>query len=122
MCAVAPCACRVETPRNKGGLGKMQIPILSDVTRTLSRDYGVLLEESGHTLRGLFIISPTGVIRHATLNDPPVGRNVDEILRLVQAYQYSDEHGEVCPSGWTPGAATITPGATNKLAYFAAKH
>ena len=67
----------------------MQIPILSDVTRTLSRDYGVLLEDSGHTLRGLFIISPTGVIRHATLNDPPVGRNVDEILRLVQAYQFA---------------------------------
>jgi len=112
----------VETPRNKGGLGKMQIPILSDVTRTLSRDYGVLMEDSGYTLRGLFIISPTGIIRHATLNDPPVGRNVDEVLRLVQAYQYTDEHGEVCPSGWTPGAATIVPGTTNKLAYFAAKH
>lgn len=112
----------VETPRNKGGLGKMQIPILSDVTRQLSRDYGVLMEGEGYTLRGLFIISPTGIIRHATLNDPPVGRNVDEILRLVQAYQFTDEHGEVCPSGWTPGAATITPGTTNKLAYFAAKH
>lgn len=112
----------VETPRNRGGLGKMQIPILSDVTRQLSRDYGVLMDDSGYTLRGLFIIGPTGVIRHATLNDPPVGRNVDEVLRLVQAYQYTDEHGEVCPSGWTPGAATITPGTTNKLAYFAAKH
>ena len=112
----------VETPRNKGGLGKMQIPILSDVTRQLSRDYGVLMEDSGYTLRGLFIISPSGVIRHATLNDPPVGRNVDEVLRLVQAFQYTDQHGEVCPSGWTPGAATIKPGTTNKLAYFAAKH
>ena len=112
----------VETPRNRGGLGKMQIPILSDVTRQLSRDYGVLLEDSGYTLRGLFIISPSGIIRHATLNDPPVGRNVDEVLRLVQAFRYTDEHGEVCPSGWTPGAATIKPSTTNKLAYFAAKH
>jgi len=112
----------VETPRNKGGLGKMAIPLLSDVTRKISRDYGVLMEDSGFALRGLFIISHNGIIRHTTLNDPPVGRNVDEVLRLVQAFQFSDEHGEVCPSGWTPGAATITPGTTNKLAYFSAKH
>ena len=112
----------VEQSRSKGGLGRMAIPLIADLTRQISRDYGVLLEDAGHSLRGLFIIDATGIIRHATLNDPPVGRNVDEVLRLVAAYQHVDEHGEVCPSGWTPGAATITPGTTSKLAYFQAKH
>jgi len=106
----------VQTPRNKGGLGPMKIPIISDLSRSLSKDYGVYLEDTGFTLRGLFIIDGKGIIRHATLNDPPVGRNVDEILRLVQAYQYTDVHGEVCPSGWKPGSATIKP--ADKLAYF----
>jgi len=106
----------IQTPRNKGGLGEMKISLLADVNRSVSKDYGVLLEEAGHTLRGLFIINPEGVIVHATLNAPQVGRNVDETLRLVQAYQYAAIHGEVCPSGWKPGSATIKPG--NKLEYF----
>lgn len=107
-----------EQSRSKGGLGKLNIPILSDLTRNISRDYGVYLEEAGHTLRGTFVIDPEGVIRHATFNDPPVGRSVAETLRLVQAYQYVAEHGEVCPSSWTPGAKTIQP--ANKAAYFEA--
>ncbi len=106
----------VQTPRNKGGLGKLNIPIVSDVNHQISKDYGVLLEDAGHTLRGTFIIDGKGILRHASFNDPPVGRNVDEILRLVQGYQYTDVHGEVCPSNWTPGAATIKP--ANKLEYF----
>jgi len=106
----------IQTPRNKGGLGEMKIPLLADLTHSVSKDYGVLLEDAGHTLRGLFIINPEGIIVHATLNAPQVGRNVDETLRLVQAFQYSAIHGEVCPSGWKPGSATIKP--SNKLEYF----
>lgn len=98
-----------ETPRNKGGLGAMKIPILSDLTKQVSRDYGVLLEDAGISLRGLFIIDDKGILRQITVNDLPVGRSVDETLRLVQAFQFTDKHGEVCPAGWTPGADTIKP-------------
>ncbi len=83
----------------------------------MARDYGVLMEV-GHSLRGLFIIDPKGVIRHITMNDPPVSRNAEEVLRLVKAYQYTDSHGEVCPAGWKkPGDATIVPNPTGKLEY-----
>jgi len=98
-----------DTPRNKGGLGTMKIPILSDLTKQVSRDYGVLLEDAGISLRGLFIIDDKGILRQITVNDLPVGRSVDETLRLVQAFQFTDKHGEVCPAGWTPGADTIKP-------------
>ena len=81
-------------------------------------DYGVYLEENGHTLRGLFIIDDKGVLRQITMNDLPVGRSVDETLRLVQAFQYTDKHGEVCPAGWKPGADTIIPDPTKKMQYF----
>jgi len=107
-----------QQSRKLGGLGKLEIPILSDLTHQISKDYGVYLEDHGHDLRGLFIIDGKGIIRHITLNDPPVGRNVDEILRLVQGYQYTDVHGEVCPAGWKPGSATIKPSKTDKVEYF----
>eukprot|EP00112_Aurelia_sp_Birch-Aquarium-sp1_P019590 Seg4871.2 transcript_id=Seg4871.2/GoldUCD/mRNA.D3Y31 product=Peroxiredoxin-4 protein_id=Seg4871.2/GoldUCD/D3Y31 len=93
-------------PRNKGGLGKMNIPILSDITKQVSKDYGVLLEDQGVSLRGLFIIDDKGTLRQITVNDLPVGRSVDETLRLVQAFQFVDKHGEVCPAGWKPGSDT----------------
>jgi len=108
----------INTPRKEGGLGKMNIPLLSDLTHKISRDYGVLLEDLGHTLRGLFIIDKKGVLRQITMNDLPVGRSVDETLRLVQAFQHTDEHGEVCPAGWKPGKDTIIPDPVNKLKYF----
>lgn len=107
-----------QTPRKSGGLGKLNIPLLCDLKQTISRDYGVLLEDAGHTLRGTFIIDAHGVLRHASFNDPPVGRSVDEVLRLVKGYQYADVHGEVCPAGWNPGAATIKPNPKDKLEYF----
>lgn len=90
----------------KGGLGEMKIPILADITKQISRDYGVLLPD-GFALRGTFIIDPKGVLRQITVNDTPVGRNLDETLRLVEALQYADKHGEVCPVGWTKGARTM---------------
>lgn len=92
-----------RTPRQQGGLGDVRVPLISDQTREISRKYGVLLEEKGVALRGLFIIDPRGIIRHATINDLGVGRNVEETLRIVQALQHVDAHGELCPANWTPG-------------------
>lgn len=99
----------VNTPRKQGGLGDINFPILSDLTKSISSDYGVLLEGAGIALRGLFIIDPKGVVRQVTINDLPVGRSVDETLRLVKAFKYTDEHGEVCPANWEPSKPTINP-------------
>ncbi|XP_059673285.1 LOW QUALITY PROTEIN: peroxiredoxin-4 [Gavia stellata] len=108
----------INTPRKQGGLGPMKIPLLSDLTHQISKDYGVYLEDQGHTLRGLFIIDDKRILRQITMNDLPVGRSVDETLRLVQAFQYTDKHGEVCPAGWKPGSETIIPDPAGKLKYF----
>jgi len=107
-----------KQPRQEGGLGKLNIPLVSDLTKSISKDYGVYLEDQGIALRGLFIIDDKGVLRQMTLNDLPVGRSVDETLRLVQAFQYTDQHGEVCPAGWTPGKDTIVPDPAESLKYF----
>nr|CCC91983.1 putative tryparedoxin peroxidase [Trypanosoma congolense IL3000] len=99
----------VETPRKKGGLGEMKIPLLSDFTKEISRDYGVLVEEQGLSLRALFVIDDKGILRHVTINDLPVGRNVEEVLRVVQAFQYADKNGDVIPCNWKPGKETMKP-------------
>lgn len=108
-----------KTSRKQGGLGRVAIPLLSDLTHQIAKDYGVYLEDLGHTLRGLFIIDHNGTLRQITMNDLPVGRSVDETLRLVQAFQYTDKHGEVCPAGWQPGADTIIPDPAKSKEYFA---
>ena len=107
-----------NTPRSKGGLGNVKIPLIADLTRQISRDYGVMMEAEGHTCRGTFIIDPKGIVRHLSMNDPPVGRNVDEYVRLIQAFQYADQHGEVCPAAWKPGGDTIVPDPKDALKYF----
>ncbi|XP_065183507.1 peroxiredoxin 1-like isoform X2 [Sycon ciliatum] len=105
-------------PRSKGGLGKMNIPILADPTRQIAQAYDVLVEDDGVALRGLFIIDPKGIVRQITVNDLEVGRNVDEVKRLVEAFQYSDKHGSVCPQGWTAGKKTIKPDPQGALEFF----
>jgi peroxiredoxin (alkyl hydroperoxide reductase subunit C) len=108
-------------PRNKGGLGPMAMPMLSDQTHKISRDYGCLIEDgpdAGVAFRATYIIDGNGTLRHISMNDLPVGRSADETLRLVQAFQYTDVHGEVCPANWTPGKATMTPGDSTKLSEF----
>jgi peroxiredoxin (alkyl hydroperoxide reductase subunit C) len=92
-------------------------------THEISKKFGVLLtegENAGVTLRSLFVIDPTGKIRATIVHDLPVGRNVDEILRIVKAFQYTDKFGEVCPAGWHEGAATIKPSIDESKEYFAA--
>ena len=108
----------IKTPRKKGGLGNMKIPIIGDNTKEIASKYGVLVNEAGIALRGLFIINPEGVIEQITMNNFPVGRNVDEVLRLIQAFQFVAEHGEVCPANWKPGEKTINPSAEKSLEYF----
>ncbi|KAM3834141.1 LOW QUALITY PROTEIN: thioredoxin-dependent peroxide reductase, mitochondrial [Vipera latastei] len=109
----------INTPRKTGGLGHMNIPLLSDLTKQISRDYGVLIESSGLALRGLFIIDPNGIIKHLSVNDLPVGRSVEETLRLVKAFQYVETHGEVCPANWIPESPTIKPNPEDSKEYFA---
>lgn len=109
----------VNTPRAEGGLGAMRIPMVADLTKRIAADYGVLLD-GGIALRGTFIIDPNGNIRHSTVNDLPVGRNVDEAVRIIQAFQYVEEHGEVCPAGWQPGADTMVPDPQKSKTYFSA--
>lgn len=75
-----------KKPRDQGGLGEMQIPMLSDLTKQISKDFGVITQDNAISLRGTFLIDPKGVLRHSSINDLPVGRNVDETLRLVQAF------------------------------------
>ncbi|XP_067909005.1 thioredoxin-dependent peroxide reductase, mitochondrial isoform X2 [Heterodontus francisci] len=101
-----------------GGLGHMNIPLLSDLTKQISRDYGVLLEKSGIALRGLFIIDTNSIIKHIGINDLPVGRSVEETLRLVKAFQFVETHGEVCPANWTPDSPTIKPSPEDAKEYF----
>jgi len=107
----------INTPRNQGGLGPVNFPIIADLNKKISTDYGVLIDD-GHTLRGTFIIDGKGIIRHISMNDPPVGRNVDEVLRLVQAYQHADQFGEVCPVGWKPGQKTMIADPQKSKEYF----
>jgi len=105
-------------PKKEGGLGGLKYPLLSDFTKKISRDYGVLLENDGIALRGLFLINPEGVVSHLSINDLPVGRSVDETLRLVKAFQFVAQHGEVCPANWQPDAPTIKPDPTGSKEYF----
>ena len=92
-----------ELAPDKGGIGKINFPLIADLTKSISRDYGVLLEEKGISLRGTFIIDPDGVVRAATIHDLPVGRSVDETLRVLEAFQ----SGELCPIGWKQGDKTL---------------
>jgi alkyl hydroperoxide reductase subunit AhpC len=119
-CAVVACSCDsqyshlawCQTEQRRGGLGEVAFPILADPSHKIAGDYGVLVESQGVALRGTFIIDTKGIVRSATVNDMEVGRNIDEILRLVQAFQFTDLHGEVCPEGWRPGEKSVSMGIT----------
>lgn len=108
----------INTPRKQGGLGNLDIPLLADKTMNIARAYGILNEDTGIPFRGLFIIDGKGTLRQITVNDLPVGRSVDETLRLVQAFQYTDVNGEVCPAGWKPGSKTMIADPTKSKDYF----
>ncbi len=104
-------------PRNKGGLGEIRYPLLADINKQISCDYNVLLDD-GVSARGVFIIDGKGILQSYTVNNLAVGRNVDEVLRLIQGYQYVEKHGEVCPANWKPGDTTMKPDPVGSQAYF----
>ena len=110
----------IQTPRNEGGIGDINYPLVSDLKREICQSYNVL-NEDGEADRGLFIINPNGIIMHSTINKAPVGRNIDETLRVLQAYQYVEAHpDEVCPAGWTPGDKTMKEDPKGSKEYFSA--
>ena len=108
------------TERSKGGVGKLRYPMVSDFTKEISRSYGILLNNSV-ALRGLFLIDREGVVRHETVNDLPLGRNVEEVLRVVKALQFTEKYGEVCPANWQDGSEGLKPTAVG-VADYLAKH
>lgn len=105
-----------NTPVEQGGIGNIQYPLVADLTKRISRDYGVLLNKA-IALRGLFLIDKEGVVQHALVNNLPLGRNVDEALRMVDALQYTEKHGEVCPANWKQGEEAMKPSAEGVAAY-----
>lgn len=109
-----------ETPLEKGGIGNIQYPLVADLKKTISQSYGVLFDEA-IALRGLFLIDTKGVVRHALVNDLPLGRNVDEALRMVDALQYHEKNGEVCPANWKEGEEAMKADAKSTAAYLAKK-
>ncbi|KAJ7258708.1 hypothetical protein O6H91_Y410600 [Diphasiastrum complanatum] len=111
----------VQTDRKSGGLGDLRYPLVSDVTKSISKLFSVLIPDQGIALRGLFIIDKDGVIQHATINNLAIGRSVDETLRTLQAVQYVQENpDEVCPAGWKPGEKSMKPDPKLSKEYFAA--
>jgi len=109
-----------NTPVDQGGIGKISFPLVADLDKSIARDYGVLFDESV-ALRGTFLIDKAGVVRHAMINDLPLGRNIGEALRMVDALQFHEQHGEVCPANWTEGAEGMKPTAEG-VAEYLAKH
>jgi len=107
-----------ETPVEKGGLGRIKFPLVADITKQIARSYGVLKDEAV-AYRGTFLIDREGVIRHAVVNDLPLGRNVDEAIRMVEALQFHEEHGEVCPAGWQKGKEGMKADAKGVAEYLA---
>ncbi len=107
-----------KMPRHEGGLGGVEYPIVADTTKTISTTYGVLNEEAGVAFRGLFLIDTNGTVRHMLVNDMPLGRSVDEALRMIDALQYFEAHGEVCPANWNQGKPTIKANPTDAKEYF----
>ncbi|WP_456431231.1 redoxin domain-containing protein [Nitratifractor sp.] len=109
-----------ETPVEKGGIGRVGYPLVADLTKQIARDYDVLFDEAV-ALRGSFLIDRDGTVRHAVINDLPLGRNIDEMLRMVDAMLYTNEHGEVCPANWEKGKEGMKPD-TEGVAEYLAKH
>lgn len=112
----------VNLPRKQGGLGQIKYPIAADLNKAIARSYGVLLEEVGVALRGLFLIDKAGVLRHALVNDLPLGRSVAEALRVLDALQHFEEQGEVCPANWTKGAQSMKADPVGSREYFETAH
>jgi peroxiredoxin (alkyl hydroperoxide reductase subunit C) len=110
-----------NTPVEQGGIGKVQFPLVADLGKAIARDYGVLLDGPGIALRATFLIDQKGVVKHAVLNDPALGRNIDESLRMLDALQHHERFGEVCPANWRRGDEAMKPTSEGVSSYLS-KH
>jgi peroxiredoxin (alkyl hydroperoxide reductase subunit C) len=110
-----------NTPRTQGGLGQIDYTLVADLNKQIARDYDVLVGDAV-ALRGLFLIDKDGVVRHQVVNDLPLGRSVDEALRMVQALQYFEKNGEVCPANWQEGKKTIKPTVNDSKEFFESEY
>ncbi|MFN7628170.1 MAG: peroxiredoxin [Pirellula sp.] len=110
-----------NTPRTQGGIGPVGYPLVADLNKQIARDYDVLLNDAV-ALRGLFLIDKNGVVRHQVVNDLPLGRSVDEALRMVKALQFFEANGEVCPADWKEGKRTIKPSVSGSKEFFGAEY
>lgn len=107
-----------NTKVKDGGIGPVSFPLVADITKQIARDYDVLVDESV-ALRGSFLIDKDGVVQHQVINNLPLGRNIDEMIRMVDALQFHEEHGEVCPAGWQEGKAGMKDDAEGVASYLA---
>ena len=110
-----------NVPRSEGGIGDIRYPLIADLNKEIARAYDVLLP-GGIALRGLFLIDKGGVVRHQVVNDLPLGRSVEEALRIVEALQFFEQNGEVCPANWKEGSRTIKPNVTESKKFFSAEY
>ncbi|MFN4173727.1 MAG: peroxiredoxin [Parachlamydiaceae bacterium] len=108
----------LNTPRSKGGIAGVTYPILSDINKTICRDFDVLVPNEGIAYRGLFLIDSNGLVRHQIVNDLPIGRSIDEALRTIDALNYHETHGEVCPANWALGKKSLKPSQEGLEEYF----
>lgn len=110
-----------NTARSEGGIGQIDYPLVADLNKQIARDYDVLVGDSV-ALRGFFLIDQEGVVRHQIVNDLPLGRNVNEALRMIRALQFFEKNGEVCPANWDEGKRTIKPGVNESKEFFGAEY
>lgn len=108
----------LNTKKAEGGIEGVEYPLVADINKTIARDYDVLIPSAGVALRGAFLIDKDGIVRHQTINDLPLGRNVDEFVRLLEAQQFTEEHGEVCPVNWHKGDRSMKPTDAGLKEYF----
>jgi len=111
-----------NTPRNEGGIGNCVFPLGSDISGNIGRKLGFFMEHEGHLLRATMIVDPDGIIKHISMNMPYQARSVEEVLRLVKAFKFAREHGNVCPAQWQEGHETIAPNVSQSKAYFSEKY
>jgi peroxiredoxin (alkyl hydroperoxide reductase subunit C) len=108
----------IGTDRKEGGIGSIKYPLIGDLGAKISKLFGFYMCPAGHNLRGTVIIDPDGVVQHLSYNQPDVGRNIEEVLRLLKGYQFARAHGEVCPAQWQEGGDTIKPNPKESKQYF----
>jgi peroxiredoxin (alkyl hydroperoxide reductase subunit C) len=121
-CSVDSCYSHLawlNTPKEKGGINGISYPLIADLNKSIATSFGVLMEQEGIAYRGLFILDKKGVIRHQVVNDLPLGRSVDEVLRMLDAIIHAEQHGEVCPANWKKGSPSMTATRQGVEAFFA---